>query len=94
MAWRDWKPEMPVQVVGITLEFEDGSDPDDAKLTIDPHGNGYEEFDSLFTAKKFLPDLDPERNGPRFTWAMKGQTKDGEPAIRFETWAAERMYSA
>jgi hypothetical protein len=93
MAWRGWNPEMPVEVVGIKLEFDDDTDPKDAKLTIDPQGHGFEQFENLACAQLFLPDLDPEHNSKRFTWAMRGEI-DGKPAIRFETWEAERMYSA
>lgn len=53
----------------------------------------FEEFANLAEAKKKYPTLDPSKNTKDFTWAMYGEI-DGKPAIRFETWPANRMYSA
>lgn len=80
MAWKDWKPEMPVVVCGI----HHGEIRED--------GRGYQVFGSLAEAQAMFPDLDPEVNGKRFTWAMKGNI-DGQLCIRFETWAAYELYS-
>jgi hypothetical protein len=54
---------------------------------------GYETFPNLAAAKAKYPTLDPEHNTNDFTWAMRGEIK-GVPGIRFETWPAEKMYSA
>lgn len=74
---------MAVQVVGV----KDGE--------ITPNGHGYQMFPNLTEAKKVFPDLDPDHNGKRFSWAMRGETPgpDSYPAMRFESWAAEQMYS-
>jgi hypothetical protein len=50
------------------------------------------EFDSLEAAQKVYPDLDPDVNGKRFTWAMHDKV-DGKPAMRFESWEAEEIFS-
>jgi transposase-like protein len=74
---------MAVQVVGV----KDGE--------ITPNGHGYQMFPNLTEAKKVFPDLDPDHSGKRFSWAMRGETPgpDSYPAMRFESWAAEQMYS-
>jgi hypothetical protein len=72
---------IPVQVVGVQ----------DGKIT--PNGRGFQEFPNLAAARAVFPTLDPDHNGKDFSWAMHGEIK-GQPAMRFETWPAERMYSA
>jgi hypothetical protein len=52
---------------------------------------GYE-FANLDEAKKVYPDLDPDVNGKNFTWAMHDKV-DGQLAMRFESWAAEAIFS-
>jgi hypothetical protein len=52
---------------------------------------GYE-FSSLEEAKKVYPDLDPDINGQNFTWAMHDKV-DGQPAMRFESWKANEIFS-
>ena len=52
---------------------------------------GYD-FDSLADAQKVYPDLDPDVNGKNFTWAMHDQI-NGKPAMRFESWAANKIFS-
>jgi hypothetical protein len=78
--WRGYKPNMPVQVVGVK----------NGKIT--SNGGGVEIFKNLKDAHKKYSDLDPEENTKRFTWVMRGEIK-GRDAGRFETWQAERMYS-
>lgn len=53
---------------------------------------GHQKFPNLTEALKVFPTLDPFHNGKEFTWAMMDSI-DGKPAMRFESWAAERMYS-
>ena len=79
--WKGWTENMPVQVVGLH----------GGMITKD--GKGHQEFPNLAAARQAFPDLDPQRNTQRFTWAMRGEI-NGQPAIRFETWPAEKMYSA
>lgn len=78
--WKGYKPNMPVQVVGVK----------NGKIT--SNGGGVEIFKNLKDAQKKYSDLDPEENSKRFTWVMRGEIK-GRDAGRFETWQAERMYS-
>jgi hypothetical protein len=52
---------------------------------------GYD-FESLVDAQKVYPDLDPDVNGKNFTWAMHDQV-NGKPAMRFESWAANEIFS-
>jgi hypothetical protein len=52
---------------------------------------GYD-FANLEQARKVYPDLDPDINGERFTWAMHDKV-DGVPAMRFESWAAYEIFS-
>jgi hypothetical protein len=78
--WKGWTEDMPVQVVGVS----------NGQIT--PDGRGVQEFANLAEAKAVFPDLDPNINGQRFCWAMAGSIK-GMPAIRFETWPAEEIYS-
>ena len=59
---------------------------------ITPNGEGWQQFSNLAEAKKVFPDLDPSINGQRFSWAMAGSV-NGKPAILFETWAANDIYS-
>lgn len=54
--------------------------------------DNYEEFFNLADAQAKYPALDPNHNGPDFTWAMRGEI-NGKPAMRFETWAAYEVYS-
>jgi len=51
------------------------------------------EYPDLAEAKKDFPDLDPYRNATNFTWAMRGEL-NGQPALRFENWAADRILGA
>ena len=74
--WRGYKPNMPVQVVGVK----------NGKIT--SNGGGVEIFKNLKDAQKKYSDLDPEENSKRFTWVMRGEIK-GRDAGRFETWQAE-----
>lgn len=97
MAWKGWTASMPVQVCGVRVEIAEGDNPAAANVIFDK--NSTEVFSNLSSAKAILPDLDPEVNGKRFSWAMRGEVdKENGPgretAIRFETWEAERMYSA
>jgi hypothetical protein len=50
------------------------------------------EFANLDEAKQAFPDLDPDINGKRFTWAMHGRVA-GVPAMRFESWDAYEIFS-
>lgn len=52
---------------------------------------GYD-FANLEEAKKVYPDLDPDINGKRFTWAMHDKI-NGRPAMRFESWEAYEIFS-
>jgi len=78
--WRGYKPNMPVQVVGVK----------NGRITGD--GGGVEVFKNLKDAQKKYADLDPEENTMRFTWVTAGEV-NGKPAGRFETWKAYKMYS-
>ncbi|RZK45008.1 MAG: hypothetical protein EOO61_01690 [Hymenobacter sp.] len=60
---------------------------------ISENGNGFENYESLKHALSDFPDLHPELNTERFTWAMK-EIKNGKLVkIRFETWKAYEIYS-
>jgi hypothetical protein len=50
------------------------------------------QFANLDEAKKVYPDLDPNVNGKNFTWAMHDKV-NGQPAMRFESWEAEAIFS-
>jgi len=80
-GWKGYKPNMPVQVVGVKNGRITGS------------GGGVQVFKNLKAAQKVFPDLDPEENTMRFTWVTRGEIgfKD---AGRFETWRAYKMYSS
>jgi hypothetical protein len=52
---------------------------------------GYE-FSNLEEAKQYYPDLDPDVNGKNFTWAMH-DVVNGQPAMRFESWKANEIFS-
>lgn len=78
--WKGYKPNMPVQVVGVK----------NGKIT--GNGSGVEVFKNLKDAQSRYDDLDPEENSMRFTWVTKGEIK-GKDAGRFETWKAYKMYS-
>ena len=82
-GWRGYKPNMPVQVVGVK----------NGRITGD--GGGVMIFKNLKDAQKAFPPpegIDPEENTMQFTWVTKGEVK-GRPAGRFETWRAYKMYS-
>ena len=82
-GWRGYKPNMPVQVVGVK----------NGKIT--GNGGGVQIFKNLKDAQKVFPPphgIDPEENTMQFTWVTKGEVK-GKPAGRFETWRAYDMYS-
>jgi hypothetical protein len=78
--WKGYKPNMPVQVVGVK----------NGKIT--GNGGGVEVFKNLKDAQRRYDDLDPEENSMRFTWVTKGEV-NGKDAGRFETWRAYKMYS-
>ena len=81
--WKGYKPNMPVQVVGVK----------NGRITGD--GGGVQVFKNLKAAQKVFPPpegIDPEENTMQFTWAMRGEV-NGKPAGRFETWRAYKMYS-
>ena len=78
--WKGYRPNMPVQVVGVK----------NGKIT--GNGSGVEIFKNLKDAQRRYADLDPEKNSMRFTWVTKGSVK-GKDAGRFETWRAYKMYS-
>ena len=82
--WKGWKKDMPVQLIGVE---KSGS-----TYKITSNGQGFEVFDNLEAARKVFPGLDPEKGCKNFTWAMAGSV-NGRPAIRFETWAANELYS-
>jgi hypothetical protein len=50
------------------------------------------EFSNLEEAKKHYPDLDPNVNGKNFTWAMHDKVNN-QPAMRFESWEADAIFS-
>jgi hypothetical protein len=52
---------------------------------------GYE-FANLDEAKKVFPELNPNVNGTKFTWAMHDKV-NGLPAMRFETWEMDAIFS-
>jgi hypothetical protein len=56
-------------------------------------GKGFEEFINLNEALKAYSDLDPNKNTKRFTWAMKEVNNGKISKLRFETWAANDIYS-
>lgn len=83
MPVKFWNEQTPVVVVGA----QNGE--------ISPTGSGAEQFGSLSQAQEVYPDLDPETNGERFTWAMRDETLDRTTeAMRFESWKAYEQYSA
>jgi len=53
---------------------------------------GTEVFKNLADAKKKYRDLNPDRQGKQFTWAMKGRVR-GQTAIRFEDWKSNDALS-
>ena len=82
-GWKGYKPNMPVQVVGVQNNKITGS------------GRGAQVFKNLKAAQKVFPPphgIDPDENTMQFTWVTRGEV-DGKPAGRFETWAAYDMYS-
>ena len=78
--WKGYRPNMPVQVVGVK----------NGKIT--GNGSGVEVFKNLKDAQRRYDDLDPEENSMRFTWVTRGEV-NGKDAGRFETWKAYKMYS-
>jgi hypothetical protein len=77
--WKGYRPNMPVQVVGVK----------NGKIT--GNGSGVEVFKNLTDAQKRY-NVDPEKNTMQFTWVLKGEV-NGKDAGRFETWKAYKMYS-
>ena len=65
-----------------------------SELGITENGIGSKDYPSLKEALSEFPDLHPELNSRRFTWAMK-ELIDGEIVrLRFETWPANQLYSS
>lgn len=73
--------DVPVIVVGVS----------NGEIT--ETGLGYQEYGSITTAQIQFPDLDPNQNTPRFTWAMKEMRNGKVARLRFETWNAYDLYS-
>lgn len=61
---------------------------------ISENGGGYTNYESLKHALSDFPDLHPELNTKRFTWAMKEMRNGKLIKIRFETWKAYELYSS
>jgi hypothetical protein len=75
---RKWNDDAPVIVCGV----KQGLVTDD--------GTGVQKFANLIEARAVFPDLDPYKSSKKFTAAL------GDPAkheMRFETWAANELYS-
>ncbi|MEB3120522.1 MAG: hypothetical protein VKL41_04800 [Snowella sp.] len=77
----DFYFKIPVIVVGVELGIP----------TLG--GTGFEEFTSLNKALQKYPDLAPNKNTKRFTWAIKEVKGEKINRLRFETWAAYDLYS-
>lgn len=60
---------------------------------VDSYPEGTWEFSNLAAAKEIFPGLDPYHSTSSFTLALRGEV-DGGPALRFETWAAYRLYTS
>jgi hypothetical protein len=56
-------------------------------------GKGVQEFQSIQEARNVFPDIDPDKNTSRFTWAMKEMREGKILRLHFETWAAYELYS-
>jgi vancomycin permeability regulator SanA len=78
MDKKRWNPYTNVIVCGV----------DDGQFTAD--GRGYQTFENLFEAQKIFPDLNPTAQSKRFTCA-RGNPEEHQ--MRFDTWAAENLYS-
>lgn len=78
MPKQTWNPHTTVLVCGV----QDG--------TVTSNGTGNQEFKDLHTAREVFPELDPAASTDRFTWALGDAQKD---VMRFETWAANDLYS-
>lgn len=79
MGKKSWNPHTNVIVCGV----ESGE--------ITTNGTGSQKFENLFEAQNVFPDLDPKSHSERFTWAMGDPERD---VMRFETFAAEKLYSS
>ena len=75
---RVWNPHTSVVVCGV----ENGN--------ITGSGIGSQRFTDLAEARSIFPDLDAENNTTRFTRALGNPATD---EMRFETWAANKLYS-
>jgi hypothetical protein len=58
------------------------------KVKVVTKKNKVEIFEDLDEAKESYPDLDPDTNGPNFTWGME----DSE-YLRFEDWETQEFLS-
>ena len=76
---RVWPSDVAVLVCGV----------ENGQVTED--GGGIQRFVDLTQARAVFPDLDPSKNTSRFTWAIGNPERD---EMRFETFAACRLYSA
>ena len=83
-TWHDDLEEMDTEVMETTI-------PVSVVGSVGQHG-GCREYKNLQEAKKDFPTLDPFVNTKDFTWAMRDRVC-GSTAMRFESWAAEQMYS-
>jgi hypothetical protein len=79
MAERIWNSNTKVIVCGVSH----------GEVTKD--GMGTQRFINLKEALKVFPDLDPNKNTVRFTWAMGNPQTE---AMRFETFEAHKFYSS
>jgi len=55
-------------------------------------------FTTLSEARRFFPSLEPETNGNKFTWGMRGEIDNQienkkQEALRFECWATDEALS-
>lgn len=78
MAWNEWQEHTESPVQVVRRSG--------GRFTSDT-------FPNLAAAQAAHPEIDPIRCTAGFTWATRG-TIDGKPAIRFESWEAERILSA
>lgn len=78
MSDRIWNPNTTVLVCGVSNGL------------ITESGSGSQRFVDLKEALSTFPDLDSIKNTERFTWALGNPQTD---EMRFEAWAANKLYS-
>jgi hypothetical protein len=81
MTIRSWREDYDMETIPIQV------------VIMTKQGMDSQWFSNLAEARRLYPTLDPFHSTGDFTWAMRGETPDGEVCARYEDSATYRTLS-